>query len=164
MCRLRPLITRLREAVRGKSFPRRVTAPDGTVRWQVAGGRSFATIDQASVHQRLLEDQPTDGLPWPERSNSRLGDLTIRGHLVEYDQSSELSQNTALGCHDRAAVDLQNAAASPDRKNRRQLKLSAAQWTLRGDMLERIAKSFRKRAALDEASKQYRLNSDRYER
>ena len=85
----------------------------------------------------------------------------LHGHLVEYDQSPELSENTVVGCRDRAAVDLQNATTSTDRKDRRQLKLSAERWTRRGDMLERIVKSFRKRAALDEASEQYRRDRDR---
>lgn len=44
---LRPLITKWNEALRGKSFPRRVTAPDGSSRWQSATGRSFATLDEA---------------------------------------------------------------------------------------------------------------------
>jgi len=45
---LRPLITKGLEALRGKSFPRRVTAPDGSARWQSFSGRSFATLEEAS--------------------------------------------------------------------------------------------------------------------
>jgi hypothetical protein len=102
-----------------------------------------------------------DGLRALEKSDNRSGELTNHPCRVEYDQSSEMSQNTAVGCHDRAAVDLKNAATSTDRKARKQLRLSAERWTRRGNMLERIVKSFRKRAALDEASKQYRRNRDR---
>jgi hypothetical protein len=45
---LRPLITKWNEALLGKTFPRRVTAPDGSARWQAATGRSFATFEEAS--------------------------------------------------------------------------------------------------------------------
>lgn len=45
---LRPLITRWNEGLRGKSFPRRVTAPNGGERWQAASGRSFSTFEEAS--------------------------------------------------------------------------------------------------------------------
>jgi len=48
MNHLRPLITRWREGLNGKSFPRRVTAPDGSARWQDASGRSFGTLEEAS--------------------------------------------------------------------------------------------------------------------
>lgn len=44
---LRPLITRWNQGLRGKSFPRRVTAPNGSSRWQAATGRSFATRAEA---------------------------------------------------------------------------------------------------------------------
>jgi len=47
---LRPLLTKWAQGFRGKSFPRRVTAPDGSARWQNAGGRSFATLDEAYNH------------------------------------------------------------------------------------------------------------------
>ncbi|HSQ99523.1 MAG TPA: hypothetical protein VLM36_06360 [Sphingomicrobium sp.] len=43
----RPLITRWNDGLRGKSFPRRVTAPDGSPRWQAATGRSFETHEEA---------------------------------------------------------------------------------------------------------------------
>jgi hypothetical protein len=44
---LRPLIRGWRDSLRGKSFPRRVTAPDGSTRWQNASGRSFGTVEEA---------------------------------------------------------------------------------------------------------------------
>lgn len=44
---LRPLITRWRDGLGGKSFPRRVTAPNGSHRWQAIGGRSFDTFEEA---------------------------------------------------------------------------------------------------------------------
>jgi len=43
----RPLITKWREGLTGKSFPRPVTAPNGSPRWQAANGRSFATLEEA---------------------------------------------------------------------------------------------------------------------
>lgn len=46
---LRPLITKWNEGLKGKSFPRRVTAPDGSSRWQAASGRSFDTLKEASA-------------------------------------------------------------------------------------------------------------------
>jgi hypothetical protein len=44
---LRPLITKWNEGLRGRTFPRRVTAPDGSPRWEAATGRSFATLEEA---------------------------------------------------------------------------------------------------------------------
>ena len=43
----RPLITKWNEGLRGRTFPRRVTAPDGSLRWAAASGTSFATFDEA---------------------------------------------------------------------------------------------------------------------
>jgi hypothetical protein len=44
---LRPLITKWSHGLLGKTFPRRVTAPNGSPRWQAATGRSFATLEEA---------------------------------------------------------------------------------------------------------------------
>ena len=44
---LRPLISKGIEALRGKRFPRRVTAPNGTARWQSSSGLSFETLEEA---------------------------------------------------------------------------------------------------------------------
>jgi len=44
---LRSLITRGIEALIGKSFPRRVTAVNGSTRWQGYSGRSFETREEA---------------------------------------------------------------------------------------------------------------------
>ena len=72
----------------------------------------------------------------------------------------EYSQDTAEGCLERAASDLQAAdIASPH--ERKQLRRGAKRWLLRAEMLERLAKSFRKRAALDEASRQYHRDKAR---
>jgi hypothetical protein len=43
----RPLITRWNEGWKAKTFPRRVTAPNGNFRWQAATGRTFATLEEA---------------------------------------------------------------------------------------------------------------------
>ena len=44
---LRPLITKWNEGFRGKSFPRRVTAPNGSSRWAAVTGKTFATAEEA---------------------------------------------------------------------------------------------------------------------
>lgn len=44
---LRRLISKWIEALRGRSFPRRVTAPNGSARWQGSSGRSFETLEEA---------------------------------------------------------------------------------------------------------------------
>ena len=43
----RPLIAKWTGGLPGKSFPRRVTAPNGSPRWQAATGKTFATLDEA---------------------------------------------------------------------------------------------------------------------
>lgn len=74
---------------------------------------------------------------------------------------AEFSRDTVESCRDRAAVDLQDADTSTDPHERKQLRRGAKRWSLRADMLERLAKSFRKRAALDEASRQYHRDKAR---
>ena len=74
---------------------------------------------------------------------------------------SEFSRDTVEGCRDRAAADLQEADTSTNRHERKQLRRGAKRWSLRADMLERLARSFSKRAALDEASRQYRRDKAR---
>ena len=44
---LRPIIRHAIEAICGKRFPRRVTAPDGSARWQNARGRRFGSLEEA---------------------------------------------------------------------------------------------------------------------
>jgi hypothetical protein len=46
--RIRLLISRAIEAIRGKSFPRLVTAPNGRPRWEGYSGRTFASREEAS--------------------------------------------------------------------------------------------------------------------
>ena len=79
----------------------------------------------------------------------------------EIEPSCELTRNTAEGCLDRAAADLQEAEKSIDPDERKQLRWGAARLSLRADMLTRLAKSFEKRAALDEESRQYRREKER---
>jgi hypothetical protein len=95
------------------------------------------------------------GLREPEKSKAPSIPVTTAPQ-AEYLQTSNRPQNTVDGCHDRAAADLRNAATSTNRKERKELRLSAERWTRRGDTLERIVKSFRKRVLLDEASREYR--------
>jgi hypothetical protein len=47
MQRVRLLISRGIEALRGKSFPRLVTAPNGRPRWEAYSGRTFASREEA---------------------------------------------------------------------------------------------------------------------
>ena len=86
------------------------------------------------------------GFVYPSRSKRKL----------RIEPASELSKNTVEGCLDRAAADLREADTSTDPYERKQLRRGARRWSLRADMLQRLAKSFSKRAALDEASRQYR--------
>ena len=72
----------------------------------------------------------------------------------------EYSQDTVEGCLERAASDLQEARIAKPHERKRLTK-GAEQWSLRAEMLARIAKSFRKRAALDEASRQYHRDKAR---
>jgi hypothetical protein len=74
---------------------------------------------------------------------------------------SEFSRDTVEGCRDRADADLREADISTDPHERNQLRRGAKRWSLRADMLERLAKSFRKRATLDEASRQYHRDKAR---
>ena len=72
----------------------------------------------------------------------------------------EYSQDSVEGCRERAASDLQDADTAEPRQRKWLIK-GAERWTLRADMLARMAKSFRKRAALDEASRQYHRDKAR---
>lgn len=69
---------------------------------------------------------------------------------------AKLPHNTATGCRDRAASDLQHASTSTAGNERKRFERSAETWSQRADMLERVERSFKKRAALDEASREFR--------
>jgi hypothetical protein len=43
----KPLIRRWSDGLKGRTFPRRVTALNGTARWQDSSGKSFATFEEA---------------------------------------------------------------------------------------------------------------------
>jgi len=45
---LRPIIISWKHSFRGKTFPRQVTAPNGSPRWQSRSGKSFASLEEAS--------------------------------------------------------------------------------------------------------------------
>ena len=72
----------------------------------------------------------------------------------------EYSQDTVEGCLERAGSDLKEADIA-NQHEREQLRRTAERWSLRAELLERLAKSFRKRAALDEASRQYHRDKAR---
>lgn len=66
-------------------------------------------------------------------------------------------EDTVHGCRDRATADLLLSVSVLTANERLQLERSAQAWTLRADMLNRLNKSFEKRAALDRASRQYEV-------
>ena len=93
-----------------------------------------------------LRPTKTGPLPYPKR---------------DVERPSEHSRDTVEGCLERAAADLRDADTATDPHVRTQLRRGAKRWSLRADMLERLARSFRKRAALDEASRQYHRDKAR---
>ena len=80
----------------------------------------------------------------------------LTGSKITTETHSKSSGDTAEGCRERAAADLQAAGTAADPHERRQFREGAERWLLRAAMLDRLVKSFRKRAALDEASRRYR--------
>lgn len=93
-----------------------------------------------------LRPTKTGPLPYPKR---------------DVERPSEHSRDTVEGCLERAAADLRDADTATDSHERKQLRMGAKRWSLRADMLERLAKSFRKRADLDEASRQFHRDKAR---
>ena len=63
---------------------------------------------------------------------------------------------TGALCRERASADLLKSVAAVTANQRRALRRSAEGWTLRAVMLERIEKSFEKRRALNQASREYK--------
>ena len=66
-----------------------------------------------------------------------------------------LRKDTAGACRDRATADLLRSVVMATSNERLALERSAEAWTLRAELLERIARSFEKRRGLDEASRRY---------
>ena len=93
---------------------------------------------------------------------SRPEDLRMAPHPSRPATMTELPPNTAAGCLDRAAADLLEADASIDPHERKQLHQDAKWWSRRAEMLQRVAKSISKRAALDEGSRQYHRDKARH--
>jgi hypothetical protein len=85
------------------------------------------------------------------RTNSLERELASRNSAF----LTRLPQNTVVGCNDLAVADLLEASTSTDRHERKHLERSAERWSQRAAMLERMKKSFRKRAALDDASREF---------
>ncbi len=56
-------------------------------------------------------------------------------------QKGRLSHDTAAGCHAMAAADIVRAAGMDTAMGRAKLEHSAASWTSRGDMLQRLSLS-----------------------
>lgn len=68
----------------------------------------------------------------PTNSKSGLDRLVQRGRLAH---------DTAAGCHAMAAEDLVRAGRMDTAMGRAKLEHSAATWTSRGDMLQRLSAS-----------------------
>ena len=68
-----------------------------------------------------------------------------------------LTKDTGAACRERASADLLRSAAMITVNQRLTLERSAESWVLRAIMLERIEKSFDKRHALDQESRQYEI-------
>ena len=68
----------------------------------------------------------------PTSSKSGLDRLVQRGRLAH---------DTAAGCHAMAAADLVRAGGMDTAMGRAKLEHSAASWTSRGDMLQRLTSS-----------------------
>ena len=66
-----------------------------------------------------------------------------------------VTKDTGAACRERASADLLRSAAMLTVNQRLTLERSAESWMLRAIMLERIEKSFDKRHALDQESRQY---------
>ena len=66
-----------------------------------------------------------------------------------------LRKDTAGACRDRATADLLRSVVMATSNERLTLERSAQAWTLRAELLERVERSFEKRRALEEASRQY---------
>ena len=45
---LRPWVSNWTHSLMGKNYPRRVTAPNGSPRWQARSGRTFESIEEAA--------------------------------------------------------------------------------------------------------------------
>ena len=70
----------------------------------------------------------------------------------------KLPENTVQGCRDRATADLLEAVTVVTANQRRRLASSAESWTVRANLLDRLNKSFEKRAAIDRAHRQYEVD------
>jgi hypothetical protein len=69
-------------------------------------------------------------------------------------RTRKLPQDTVQGCHDRAAADLQQSVAVITANQRLRLEKSAASWTSRANLLDRLQKRFEQRRAMDRISDQ----------
>ena len=67
-------------------------------------------------------------------------------------------ENTVQGCRDRATADLLEAVTVVTANQRRRLERSAESWTVRATLLDRLNKSFEKRAAIDRENKHYEVD------
>ncbi|MGQ0589208.1 MAG: hypothetical protein ACT4N8_06715 [Sphingosinicella sp.] len=73
-------------------------------------------------------------------------DAPLDGRLKPF-RASKRAEDTAVGCRANAAADLVRAAASGREYFRHRLEHSAAVWTARAELLERLARKLAARMA-----------------
>ena len=62
-------------------------------------------------------------------------------------RSAQMKRDTSLLCRERAAADLLKSAAMINANQRTRLETSAASWTLRANVLQRVEDSFARKLA-----------------
>jgi hypothetical protein len=67
------------------------------------------------------------------------------------DRAQKATHDTAAGCRELAAADLQRASVTDTANGRRRLESSAQSWTSRADMIQRLDESFEARQAVAKA-------------
>jgi hypothetical protein len=68
-------------------------------------------------------------------------------------RTKEASHDTVAGCRERAEASLASAALTGSANGRRRLESSAASWTSRADLIQRIDDSHEARPAGEDASR-----------
>jgi hypothetical protein len=70
------------------------------------------------------------------------------------DRTKEAPHDTVAGCRERAEASLASAALTGSANGRRRLESSAASWTSRADLIERIDDSHDAHRAAEDASRE----------
>ena len=85
-------------------------------------------------------------LPSTAKPRSRRPGTVARQHALK------LPQDTAQGCRDRATADLLEAVTMATANGRLRMESSAASWTVRAQLLDRIEDSFARRVRQAESA------------